>query len=160
MLPRARLCHYGRRFSTFFPNIADRINPLQKSWLPKLLSDLADYVATLDPSSFQRLDVPLPRMSKKQKKMNATRAFLQTWEWRELRYQILKERGARCELCGATSKDQRIEVDHIKPISKFWHLRLDRSNLQVLCRDCNKGKGNRHFDDFRKMSASAVQNIP
>jgi 5-methylcytosine-specific restriction endonuclease McrA len=47
------------------------------------------------------------------------------------------------------SKDQRIEVDHIKPLSKHWDLRLRKDNLQVLCRDCNRGKGNRHFDDFR-----------
>lgn len=51
-------------------------------------------------------------------------------------------------LCGSTRSDLdlegnpvRIVVDHIKPISKHWHLRLDPDNLQVLCNDCNKGKG-------------------
>ncbi len=149
MLPRARLCHYGRRFSAFFPSVAIHVNPHESSWHKRLIGELAAYVATLNPSSFQKIDVPMPRLTKKRQAVNKTRAFLQTWEWRELRFEVLKERGARCELCGATAKDQRIEVDHIKPLSKFWHLRLDKTNLQILCRDCNKGKGNRHFDDFR-----------
>lgn len=150
MLPTARLCQYGRRFSAFFPTIAARVNPEAKNWGRKIVADLASHVATLNPSDFQKSPDARPvHVAKKHRKMNKTRTFLHSWEWRELRFEVLRERGARCELCGATAKDQRIEVDHIKPISKFWHMRLDKDNLQVLCRDCNKGKGNRHFDDFR-----------
>lgn len=46
----------------------------------------------------------------------------------------------------------RIVVDHIKPISKHWHLRLDPDNLQVLCNDCNKGKGAWDETDYRPQS--------
>lgn len=41
-------------------------------------------------------------------------------------------------------------VDHIKPIRKHWHLRLDSNNLQILCDDCNMGKGSRGETDWRQ----------
>lgn len=51
-------------------------------------------------------------------------------------------------VCGMEPGDPRVGggtvkicVDHIKPISKHWELRLEESNLQVLCMECNKGKG-------------------
>jgi hypothetical protein len=82
--------------------------------------------------------------------------FYQSWEWRTLRMEAIKEHGRSCQCCGATPgmKDAsgnpvRICVDHIKPISKYWHLRLDRSNLQILCDECNMGKGNWDETDFR-----------
>lgn len=82
--------------------------------------------------------------------------FYKSWEWRTLRMEVLKEHGRACQCCGAepgmkTSSGEavRICVDHIKPLSKFWHLRLDRTNLQVLCDECNMGKGNWDQTDFR-----------
>ena len=47
------------------------------------------------------------------------------------------------------TQDNPLQVDHIKPRSKFPHLALEISNLQVLCRDCNLGKGNRDATDWR-----------
>lgn len=83
--------------------------------------------------------------------------FYKSWEWRTLRMEVLKEHGRACQCCGAepgmkeSSGDPvRICVDHIKPLSKFWHLRLDRTNLQVLCDECNQGKGAWDQTDFRK----------
>jgi 5-methylcytosine-specific restriction endonuclease McrA len=74
--------------------------------------------------------------------------FYKSWEWRTLRMRILKHYGQRCQCCGATPANFdsagnpiRIVVDHIRPISKFWDLRLDPSNLQVLCDECNQGNG-------------------
>jgi hypothetical protein len=158
MLPTARLCQYGRRFSAYFPEIACRVNPEQKSWGRRIVADLAAYVATLNPADFQKSPDARPvHVAKKYRKMNKTRQFLFSWEWRALRYEVLKERGARCELCGATANDSRIEVDHIKPLSKSWHLRLDKANLQILCRDCNRGKGNQHFDDFRARTSRKIE---
>ena len=84
-------------------------------------------------------------------------AFYKSWEWRTLRMEVLKEHGRACQCCGAAPgmKDAsgdpvRICVDHIKPLSKFWELRLDQSNLQILCDECNQGKGNWDQTDFRK----------
>ena len=94
----------------------------------------------------------------KYKKSAAEREdFYKTWEWKKLRYSVIQEFGPVCMCCGARKGDKtphgedvRIVVDHIKPISKFWHLRLDRKNLQVLCDDCNMGKSNTDYTDFRR----------
>lgn len=82
--------------------------------------------------------------------------FYKSWDWRTLRMEVLKEHGRACQCCGAepgmktaAGEPVRICVDHIKPLSKFWHLRLDRKNLQVLCDECNQGKGNWDQTDFR-----------
>lgn len=75
--------------------------------------------------------------------------FLRSWEWRELRYKVLNNRGRSCECCGAKPPEKVMHVDHIKPLSKYWQLRLKESNLQVLCEDCNIGKSNIDETDFR-----------
>lgn len=86
--------------------------------------------------------------------------FYASWEWRTLRMEVLKEQGATCNCCGASKGDRdmagkpvKIVVDHIKPLSKHWHLRLEKSNLQVLCDECNMGKGNWDETDFRQPAA-------
>ena len=64
--------------------------------------------------------------------------------------QVLKRDGARCCACGATPEDGvRMNVDHIKPRKTHPHMALDMSNLQVLCDDCNHGKGNWDDTDWR-----------
>lgn len=82
--------------------------------------------------------------------------FYQSWEWRTLRVKVLQQYGTRCMCCGATpahvtvgGEPVMIVVDHIKPLSKRWDLRLDRNNLQVLCQECNQGKGAWDETDFR-----------
>lgn len=50
----------------------------------------------------------------------------------------------------------KIVVDHIKPLSKFWHLRLERSNLQVLCDECNMGKGAWDETDHRPVELVGI----
>jgi hypothetical protein len=72
--------------------------------------------------------------------------FYRSWEWKNVRFHILKEYGAFCMLCGSK---ERICVDHIKPRSKFPALELDYDNMQVLCNDCNMGKSNDDYTDFR-----------
>ncbi len=82
--------------------------------------------------------------------------FYLSWEWRTLRTKVLQQYGARCMCCGATPEHKTvggepvvIVVDHIKPLSKHWDLRLDRGNLQILCDECNQGKGAWDETDFR-----------
>lgn len=71
-------------------------------------------------------------------------------EWRALRYEVLREQGGVCQLCGRGRKDGVIlHVDHIIPLSKDWSRRLDKNNLQVLCEDCNLGKSNTDEIDWR-----------
>lgn len=85
----------------------------------------------------------------------ASDAFLRSYEWRRLRMVVIKERGARCECCGRTPKDGiGINVDHIKPRKHHPELALVKSNLQVLCGDCNHGKGNWDDTDWRPESTT------
>lgn len=47
-------------------------------------------------------------------------------------------------------EDGVIQVDHIKPRSKYPELSLDIDNLQILCKACNKEKLNYHSTDYRQ----------
>lgn len=94
------------------------------------------------------------RSSRQQKKRDKLESlgseFYQTDEWRRLRYRVLEKYGGRCMACGRTAKDGVvIHVDHIRPRSKYPHLQLTYDNLQVLCEDCNLGKGNKSEKDWR-----------
>jgi len=77
-------------------------------------------------------------------------AFYSSREWLELRYRVLKKSAGCCLCCGQRGNPANpLQVDHIKPRSKFPHLALVESNLQVLCRDCNLGKGASDMSDWR-----------
>ncbi len=76
--------------------------------------------------------------------------FLFSYAWRKLRLQVLMKYGSKCACCGITPKDGAVmNVDHIKPRSKYPELALDFDNLQALCNECNHGKGNWSDKDFR-----------
>jgi len=80
----------------------------------------------------------------------ATNEFLLSYEWRKIRMVVLKKYGARCQCCGASPATGAVmHVDHIKPRKLFPHLALDVDNLQVLCHECNHGKGNWDQTDWR-----------
>jgi len=94
--------------------------------------------------------------SKKQTKpklvstFESSSSFLQTYEWRRVRMLALKQHGARCQCCGISPAEGAvINVDHIKPRKLFPELALDVNNLQILCHDCNHGKGNWDMTDWR-----------
>lgn len=93
-----------------------------------------------------------PKATKKDKNSRKTPSdlFYLSREWRELRYKALQVCGGKCQCCGASAKDGKtLHVDHIKPRHKHKHLQLDISNLQVLCEDCNLGKGAWDETDWR-----------
>lgn len=80
----------------------------------------------------------------------ASASFLDTYEWRRIRMQALKKHGARCMCCGASPATGAVmNVDHIRPRRLFPELALDINNLQVLCHECNHGKGNWDMTDWR-----------
>lgn len=72
--------------------------------------------------------------------------------------EVLKERGRRCECCGASPSDgvTVINVDHIKPRARYPELALVKANLQVLCSVCNHGKGNWDETDWRPAGAETT----
>lgn len=78
--------------------------------------------------------------------------FTSTPEWRRARFEALRHSNGCCSLCGRSNREHGVilHVDHIKPKSKHPELALTLSNLQILCEDCNMGKGNRDDTDWRK----------
>lgn len=90
-------------------------------------------------------------------------AFYASWDWRKLRMQVIKRHARRCMCCGSTPEDTtvdgkpvRLVVDHIKPVANYWHLRLVASNLQILCDECNMGKGAWDETDHRSDSERQI----
>jgi 5-methylcytosine-specific restriction endonuclease McrA len=85
---------------------------------------------------------------------DTTKPFYKSKEWVAARYQALKKSMGRCACCGATaaSSGEPLHVDHIKPKSRFPHLALEVSNLQVLCAACNIGKSNIDDTDWRQIA--------
>ena len=84
------------------------------------------------------------------KELDKRNAYKSTEEWRRknertkvtpsLRYDVMRRDGFRCCLCGRTAANGvELEVDHIIPVSRGGNTTY--SNLQTLCRDCNRGKG-------------------
>lgn len=70
-------------------------------------------------------------------------------DWEKLRDAVVIERGCRCALCGtivvlrkreATATTPVAEVDHYVSIQEAPELRLERSNLRVLCKPCHSGR--------------------
>jgi hypothetical protein len=65
--------------------------------------------------------------------------FINSDEWKNCRTEFLKDKSKICSNCGR--EDKKIHVDHIKPVSGFWGMRLNHDNLQLLCKTCNFTKG-------------------
>jgi len=96
--------------------------------------------------------IKLTKTKRTKTKKGLSNDFLMSWEWTTLRYKVLLIHGRRCMCCGATPDDGHtvINVDHIKPRHTHPELKLEISNLQVLCHLCNKGKGAWDTTDFRR----------
>lgn len=55
-----------------------------------------------------------------------------------VRFQVMNRDGFRCAYCGATAYEQKLEVDHIIPVSEGGISTL--GNLITACKPCNMGK--------------------
>lgn len=88
----------------------------------------------------------------------AINEFYASWEWKRLRYDTMQKLGFTCMCCRASRMSgEPLVVDHIKPVRWFWDLRLEPTNLQVLCESCNMGKGSRDQSDFRPEPVAPTQ---
>lgn len=104
------------------------------TWIGRMLPAKAGVV--VDSRSAGHAEVPIAER----------RHFYQSAEWKRMRVTILERDGATCRLCGGRGdRGAIVNVDHIRPLKFHWDLRLDPTNLQVLCADCNEGKGNRYL---------------
>ena len=85
--------------------------------------------------------------------------FYMTDVWRKLRYRVIRKYKGICMACGSSYKEHgvRIHVDHIKPRSRYPELALDFNNLQVLCENCNLGKGVTDETDWRPNSEELAE---
>lgn len=91
----------------------------------------------------------------------AIRAFYDSWEWKRCRYDVMQGKRLSCMACGADRSDGvKIVADHIKPLRWYWNRRLDSKNIQILCQDCNMGKGSRSQSDFRSPSEDEQCYVP
>lgn len=69
--------------------------------------------------------------------------------WRQLRLVALGYYGLTCACCGigrAAEGWLYMEVDHVRPFAAYPEKYLSLSNLQILCRYCNRRKGKRVID--------------
>ncbi len=79
---------------------------------------------------------------------DGTESFYKTEEWKALRRQVFQKYPPLCGRCG---NKNNLDVDHVKPRSRYPELELNFDNLQILCRDCNLLKGTKDSQswDFR-----------
>jgi len=68
-----------------------------------------------------------------------------------LRYKILERDKGTCQCCGRNYQNDGvvINVDHIKPVSRYPELAKDEDNLQVLCYDCNMAKAAKYETNWK-----------
>jgi 5-methylcytosine-specific restriction endonuclease McrA len=79
--------------------------------------------------------------------------FVKSPEWKAVRASAIDLYGPICMKCGAESE---IQVDHIKPKSKYPELALELSNLQILCWPCNKEKWHKQSEEDYRFIASPL----
>jgi 5-methylcytosine-specific restriction endonuclease McrA len=105
---------------------------------------------------------PLPThpkqvLSDKQIAFIVSDSFLDSYDWKRLRYAVLKKHDGLCEVCGrGRPHGVTLNVDHIKCRRKHPELALKASNLQILCGDCNHGKGNWDATDWRNRKPTVL----
>ena len=119
--------------------------PPPKGWKKKLLR-IADEASAPPP---QRLRDEAP---KTRKTRGAAKNFYQTAAWKRARFAAFEHYGRRCMCCGwhpDMGGTNYLVVDHIASRRLRPDLELERSNLQVLCNECNLGKGSYSRTDFR-----------
>lgn len=76
--------------------------------------------------------------------------FYESQEWKNCRKQFLSCKKFICDACQTDLSGhnfQNLNIDHIKPLRFFWDLRIDPNNLRIVCKDCNRFKGNSYEDD-------------
>jgi 5-methylcytosine-specific restriction endonuclease McrA len=138
------------RTPRFVPTDAEREEHVKKYPLPawcktRKTRKLYLRLRVVSPEKSNELAQHLEFRTKPKKKKKSNR-LNNCPDWQLLRRRVLHFYGAICMCCGST---KNINIDHIKPKSKYPELAMEFSNLQVLCWPCNKSKNNRHETDYR-----------
>lgn len=72
---------------------------------------------------------------RKQHNISEHKAIRTTKAYRDWRNSILNKFNHTCSFCGST---ERLELDHIEPVSKRPDLVMSDSNARILCKPCHK----------------------
>lgn len=74
---------------------------------------------------------------------------------KQMRFEIFKRDGFKCQYCGRSAPDVLLEIDHIIPVAEGG----DNSsmNLVTSCQDCNRGKGKRKLSDKATISKQKAE---
>ena len=80
--------------------------------------------------------------------------FYSSPEWKEKREEFMLANPVKiCACCKAPLAhkkpqfgEEKLNIDHIKPIQFYWHMRLSIENLQYLCGVCNEYKLDRSIN--------------
>ena len=106
-----------------------------------LLAKIAARAAKAD-ADYARWESQQPRRVRDvSAKARVRQEFYRSPEWIAARDECLAAKGRICSACGSTDQ---INVDHIKPRSKFPELALEQTNLRPLCWPCNRAKAARY----------------
>jgi HNH endonuclease len=127
-------------------------------WLLKLVWRLPVWLLALAGLLLWLLVWPLRRRGEVAIEWPNADVFYRSHRWRRARIDALEANRGRygaltCECCLSNSADHW-HVDHIRPRSRHPELALEPANLQVLCADCNLGKGIRYATDWRYQGQS------
>jgi len=77
---------------------------------------------------------------------------------RVTQFRVLKRENQICASCGNSVKDEDVEFDHIIPWSKGGP--SDEHNVRLLCRMCNKKRGNKFENQYLVASVTDHLNDP
>lgn len=64
---------------------------------------------------------------------------------KKIRFEVFKRDSFTCQYCGRSAPEVKLEVDHIKPVSKNGDNEI--TNLITSCKDCNAGKSDRELSN-------------
>ncbi len=65
---------------------------------------------------------------------------------RVTQFRVMKRENQICQICSTSVKDEDIEFDHVIPWSKGGS--SDESNIRLLCKTCNRKKGNSYEEEY------------
>lgn len=94
-----------------------------------------DYLGIKEVEKVDETKPKIIKQPKPRKKIKVSRSKrIKNWKWLHLRGWMLIESNYTCRDCGSPASI----VHHIKPVSEFPELQLEKSNLVVVCNDCHK----------------------
>ena len=94
------------------------------------------YAPTISPVKTSYFTAPKSYQVYQQRQSQGPRVFS-----KGMKQQKYNEQGGICSHCGKHGTMSEMEADHVVPYSKGG--KTEYSNLQILCRPCNRSKGNR-----------------